>query len=307
KLNLEDCGLLKDNLKGIENLKGLKQLYIGYNFISKRDLARIFALKELEVLNISDCRPFGIEDDRSIDINGIKGLCKLKTLDMSNNGLCEEGVNEIFELSELRDLKIGSYWPDCGKLKNICKLSNLEKLNTGQNRMDENDMEGVTRLTNLKELSIPEAAFFSESVFDNIGRLNNSLVFLNLGSGIISKVKIIEKLAELTNLQELRLDCKSYFSETLCATLNRLTRLKALYLGTVNAKNFIACNKFSLASFSKLEVLDLRCTCVCEEFIVELSKLVKLRELTLNCLGIENVNDLFCINISAFPRGLLKL
>ncbi|KAI5169399.1 hypothetical protein PAEPH01_0681, partial [Pancytospora epiphaga] len=41
--------------------------------------------------------------------------------------------------------------------------------------------------------------------------------------------------------------------------------------------------------------------------IVELSKLVKLRELTLNCLGIENVNDLFCINISAFPRGLLKL
>ncbi|KAI5174977.1 hypothetical protein PAEPH01_2111, partial [Pancytospora epiphaga] len=307
KLNFEGCGLVEDDLKGIENLEGLKELYIGDNFIGRRDLDRIFKLKELEVLNMSKIRQFGEEYKRKINIGGIKALSKLNVLDLHNNSLDEEEINEIFELKELRELRIGFYWKHCGMLRNISNLINLVKLSIGKTGINENDMEGITNLKNLKELNMPGCVIYGEQVFDNIGKLNDSLRSLSIEYCTIWKRECMKKLAELTNLRELRFITTVPF-EILCDILEKLTCLRVLYLGTIDAEKFISCEKFPLLSLSKLEILDLKCIDVSDEFIKELNNLVNLKELSLTCMAENKNNDeIGCLDISVFPSGLRKL
>ncbi|KAI5169487.1 hypothetical protein PAEPH01_0759, partial [Pancytospora epiphaga] len=306
KLNLEGCGLVEDDLKGIEELEGLKELYIGDNFIGRRDLDRIFKLKELEVLNMSKIRLFSEEYNREVNINGIKALSKLMVLDLVNNKLHKENINEIFELKELRDLKIENYWTRYGTLRNISNLINLEKLSIKDFEIDKNDMEGITSLKNLKELNISGSYIYGERAFDNIGKLNDSLKLISIEKCYVHKEECMKKLVELTNLRELRLVTIMPF-EILCNILEKLTCLRVLYLGNVNAKEFISCKRFPLLSLSKLEILDLECIDLSSEFIKGLRNLVNLRELSLARIA-ENRNDeIGYLDVSVFPSGLRKL
>ncbi|KAI5169318.1 hypothetical protein PAEPH01_0610 [Pancytospora epiphaga] len=194
RLILEGCELVEDNLKGIEDLEGLKELYIGDNFIDRKDLDRIFKLKELEVLDMFNSKQFNMGYNRKVIIDSIKGLCKLKVLDLRNNRLHEENIDEIFELKELRDLRINIYWGHCGILRNISNLINLEKLNIGNAQIDENDMEGITSLKNLKELSMPGCDIYGERIFDNIGKLNGSLRSLSIEKCCVHEDECMNKL-----------------------------------------------------------------------------------------------------------------
>ncbi|KAI5181093.1 hypothetical protein PAEPH01_2790, partial [Pancytospora epiphaga] len=76
RVNLENCGLIENSLKGIEKLKKLKELYVGDNFIGKMDFARIFKCNELEVLSMPMSRLFAKEYNKSINI-GVNGIKKL--------------------------------------------------------------------------------------------------------------------------------------------------------------------------------------------------------------------------------------
>ncbi|KAI5173401.1 hypothetical protein PAEPH01_1944, partial [Pancytospora epiphaga] len=306
RLNLEVCGLLEDNLKGIEGLEELKELYVEDNFISKGDLNRIFKLKELQVLNMSKSKLFAEKCERKIDISSIKALSKLKILYMDNNGLYEKDIDEIFKLGELRELRMGNYGPSRGKLRNIFNLCKLEKLSIRGNEIDENDMKGITNLKNLRELSVARSKFYGERVFDNIGKLNDSLMLLNVGGCSISENVSIRRIAHLTNLQELLLMNYMPF-ETLCVILKNLTCLKVLYMGTVNARNFIDCENIPLVTLSRLEILNLSCTCVSNEFVAKLNKLVNLKEFTLMCLKNRNAEKSASLDISVFPSGLRRL
>ncbi|KAI5168679.1 hypothetical protein PAEPH01_0325 [Pancytospora epiphaga] len=307
-LNLEGCELVEDNFQGIEDLEGLKELDISDNFMGKRDLDRIFKLKELEVLNMSKSRQFGVAYNRNVNISiiGIKALSKLKVFDMGDNRLLEASINEIFELKELRDLRIEDYSLRCGMLRNISNLINLEKLSIKDAKMDENDIEGITSLKNLKELSISRSNIYGDRAFDNIGRLNDSLRSLIIEKCYIDADECMKKLVELTNLRELRFVTIMPF-EILCDILEKLTCLKVLYLGVVNAEEIISWDSFLLSLHSKLEILDLECIHVTNEFIKGLNNLVNLRELSLTCRT-ENKNDKTgYLDISVFPSGLQKL
>ncbi|KAI5171806.1 hypothetical protein PAEPH01_1671 [Pancytospora epiphaga] len=289
RLNLEECKLVEDNLKGIDDLKGLKELFIGHNLISKRDLNRIFKLKELEVLDMFNSRLFDKEHERKININGIKSLKKLKVLDMRDTRLHEKNIDGIFELKELRDLRIEDYWGHCEFFKNISNLINLEKVSIWRFKIDENDMESITSLKNLKELSMFGCGIYGDRAFDNIGKLNNSLRLLSIKVCNVHKNECIKKLIELTNLRELRLIINVSF-ETLCDILKKLTCLRVLYLCNMNTEEFISCENFPLPSLSKLEILDLKCIDLSDEFIKGLRNLVNLKELSLTCRT-ENKND----------------
>ncbi|KAI5170449.1 hypothetical protein PAEPH01_1438 [Pancytospora epiphaga] len=312
RLNLEGCGLVEDDLKGIDNLKGLKELFIGDNLISRKDLDRIFKLKELEVLNMFNSKQFNMGYKKKVNIDGIEALSKLKVLDLRNNRLHEKNINEIFELNELRDLRIEDYWAYCGMLRNISNLINLEKLSIWGFRIDENDMEGITSLKNLKELNMLQCYISGEKAFDNIGKLNDSLRLLSIEECNVRKEKCMKKLAELTNLRELRLVITVPF-EIFYDVLEKLTCLRVLDIGIIDARKLIKDEKFPSGSLSRLEILKLEYTDVTDEFfkglsdLVNLKELVNLREFSLTCSKVKNVEKLAIFDISVFPSGLRKL
>ncbi|KAI5173110.1 hypothetical protein PAEPH01_1851, partial [Pancytospora epiphaga] len=313
RLNLEGCGLVEGDLKGIENLEGLKELDISDNFIAEWDLDRIFKLKELEVLNMSKRRLFSEEYNREVNIKGIKALSKLMVLDLGNNKLHKENINEIFELKELRELRIDNYSSSYGTLRNISNLINLEKLSIWKFRIDGNGMEGITNLTNLRELNISGGEIRGEKVFDNIGKLNNKLAVLKFENGIKFESVIIKKLAKLTNLREFRFVHKNTSFAILCDVLEKLTCLRVLDMGIIDARKLIKDKKFLSLPLFKLEVLKLEYTYVNDEFfkelnnVVNLKELVNLREFSLKCSKDDNVRRLTIFDISVFPSGLRKL
>ncbi|KAI5169317.1 hypothetical protein PAEPH01_0609 [Pancytospora epiphaga] len=93
----------------------------------------------------------------------------------------------------------------------------------------------------------------------------------------------------------------------LCDILEKLTCLRVLYSGIVDAKEFIGCERFPLSLLSKLEILDLECIHVSNEFIKGLNNLVDLRELCLTCRTENKIDRKGCLDISVFPSGLRKL
>ncbi|KAI5173010.1 hypothetical protein PAEPH01_1837, partial [Pancytospora epiphaga] len=312
RLNLEGCGLVEGNLKGIEDLEGLKELYINENFIYEESLSRIFKLKELEVLNMSNSRQFVGACKREVNIDGIKALSKLKVLDLSNNRLREKNINEIFELKELKELRMGFFLSSCSRLKNIYNLRNLEKFSTGGNIISVDDMKGVTSLKNLKELNISmnnnnDNIVCEENIFDNVGKLKDSLEILNIEKKTAISKKSMKNILKLTNLRELRFADDNTTFVMFCDILNRMPRLRALYLGKVEVNEVIDWERVPLGRISKLEKLKLECDCVSDEFIGGLNKLVCLKELSLICLKGRADQNVVRLDILVFPSGLRKL
>ncbi|KAI5169569.1 hypothetical protein PAEPH01_0821 [Pancytospora epiphaga] len=306
KLSFEGCGFTEDDLIGINKLKMLKELHVGNNFISIDNSSRIFKLKELEVLNMSKNRQFIKGYKREINIGGIKALSKLKILDLSSNDICGNDIDEIFELSKLKELKMERCEFISEKLKNICKLRDLEKLSIAGNKISENDMEGITSLRKLKELDMAESKIWGVRAFDNIGMLNDSLKLLSIKDCSISEEVKVQRIAELTNLQELRL-IDNMFPWILCGILRSLPLLRVLHVGTVDVENFIGYDKLPYGTLSKLEILDLGCFKVNNEFIKDLSKLVNLKELSLTCERDYDAQNVVSLHISVFPSNLRKL
>ncbi|KAI5168408.1 hypothetical protein PAEPH01_0105 [Pancytospora epiphaga] len=303
RLNLEGCGLTENSLKEIDNLNGLKTLYIGDNFIDKRDIDKIFRLKELEVLSMPKCRLFVEEYYGYVDVDGIKALRMLKSLDISNNDLFDVEIDEIFELSELRDLRMKNCEINPGNLKKIYKLENLERLDISKNGIGKQDMDAVTNLKKLKELNMFNCWICGEQVFENVARLNNSLVVLDIAGYVIHSNQNINRVGGLTNLQELRLMENVPF-KTICDILKGMKCLRVLCLGTVDTESFIDNEK---APLELLKMLELKCTHVNTKFIEGLDKLTNLKELILVSTNSSYNFERSNLDISLFPRGLRKL
>ncbi|KAI5175447.1 hypothetical protein PAEPH01_2155, partial [Pancytospora epiphaga] len=267
----------------------------------------------LEVLNMFNSRRFGDVYSRKVSISGIKMLSKLKVLDIRDNRLHKKDINEIFELKELRDLRIEDYSLRYGTLRNISNLINLEKLSIGKTNIDEIDMESITGLKNLKELKMLWCNISGDKAFDNIGKLNDSLRLLSIESCHVHKKEYMKKLAELTNLRELRFIHNMTSFAILCDVLEKLTHLKALDMGTMDARELFEDKKFPSGSLSRLEILKLEYTYMTDEFfkglsnLVNLKELVNLRELSLTCSKDDNAGKLTILDISVFPSGLRKL
>ncbi|KAI5168677.1 hypothetical protein PAEPH01_0323 [Pancytospora epiphaga] len=95
--------------------------------------------------------------------------------------------------------------------------------------------------------------------------------------------------------------------------LEKLTCLRVLDIGTIDAREFIENKKFPSGSLSRLEILKLEYTDVNDKFFKELSdlvnlkELVNLRKLSLACSKDDNAGKLTILDISVFPSGLRKL
>ena len=174
------------------------------------------------------------------NINEIKALTKLKTLDLSNNQNLND-VTDFFStsnLSNLQELYINSITDAKTRtieLTGIKNLSNLTKVEATNNGI--NNIEPLTYLNYLKSLNLASNNISDISKLSNISGLET----LNLSSN--KSLKDIDTIKYLENLTELWLNENSNIENlmnVLCSTktvdnkkVYRLINLKNLHLDNV--------------------------------------------------------------------------
>ncbi|KAI5173436.1 hypothetical protein PAEPH01_1976, partial [Pancytospora epiphaga] len=116
RLNIEGCGLMDSCIAKIGVLRMLKELYVGGNFINSECLNKIFAIRGLSVLSMPRCELFLKDKKENVSIIGFRKLYKLNALDMSGNSLSYVNIEEIFNLSTLKELSLENCSLDTGML-----------------------------------------------------------------------------------------------------------------------------------------------------------------------------------------------
>ena len=124
------------DIKGIENLKDLKRLYLGGNYLENLD--GIEVLEKLEFLYLK-LNYIG-------EINHINELRNLKELNLDDNGI--KKIKGLDNLTALEFLSLS--YNEIEKIEGLDKLSNLKELSLDYNNI--NEIEGLDNLSNLKEL-----------------------------------------------------------------------------------------------------------------------------------------------------------
>ncbi len=226
-LDLNEIDFKKfSDIKGIENLKDLKNLILSGNFLENLD--GIEVLENLEFLYLK-INYLG-------EINHINELINLKELNIEDNG-----IKLIRGLDKLTNLEILSLsYNDIEKIENLGNLKNIRELYLDHNNIKE--IEGLENLTNLKILHLNDNEISEIKGLEDLINLNDlnledngiriirgldnltNVEFLSLSYNDIEK---IENLGNLKNIRELSLACNKIKE---IEDLENLTNLKELYL-----------------------------------------------------------------------------
>jgi len=170
-----------DDIKNLEKLTNLKELYLNGNKIS--EIKGLEKLTKLEVLDLSE--------NQITEIKGLNSLKDLTFLDLYKNLITE--IKGLDKLANLKDLHIGQ----CGiyNMKSLDNLKNLETL----------DIEGtkITEIKNLENLSNLQTLFLSSNQISFIKGLGSltKLRQLELNNNKISKIEGLDNLKNLEFLE----------------------------------------------------------------------------------------------------------
>ncbi|KKN48024.1 hypothetical protein LCGC14_0657100 [marine sediment metagenome] len=214
------------DIKGIENLKDLKKLSLGGNYLENLD--GIEVLEKLEFLylklnylgeinhinELRNLKVLNLEDNGIKIIRGLDNLTNLEILSLSYNEI--EKIENLENLKNIRELYL-----DCNSIKEIEGLDNLSNLKALYLNVNEiSEIKGLEDLTNLDVLNLEVNGIKIIRGLDNL----TNLEILSLSYNEIEK---IENLENLNNLKKLYLD---YNNINEIEGLDNLSNLKALYL-----------------------------------------------------------------------------
>jgi len=223
-----------------------------------------------------------------------------KVLDLGNCGLTEL-PDELFELTELEELKLGNgYWDyqkNYGKanfIKNVCpSISNLQALKALQINGEWHRKNQISDISFLEKLTSLQTLNLSCNQISDISFLKKltSLQTLNLSCNRISDVSFLKKL---TNLHTLHLGDNRISDYSF---LEKLTNLQTLDLGF---------NKISDYSFleklTDLQSLNLSTNKISDYFFLEKSNNLQSLNLSMNEISdysfLEKLTNLLSLNLS---------
>jgi len=165
-LYLDEIGFKKfSDIKGIENLKDLKNLSLSDN--SLENLDGIEVLENLEVLylklndlgeinhinELRNLKELNLEDNGIKIIRGLDNLTNLEILSLSYNEI--EKIENLENLNNLRELYLD--YNNIKEIEGLEKFSNLKALYLNANKISE--IKGLEYLTNLDELNLESNPF----------------------------------------------------------------------------------------------------------------------------------------------------
>ena len=153
------------DIKGIEKLKDLKELFLLGNFLE--DLDGIEVLENLEVLylklnylgeinhinKLTNLKELNLEDNGIKIIRGLDNLTNLEYLSLSYNEI--EKIENLENLKNLRELYLD--YNNIKEIEGLEKLTNLKILCLNANEISE--IKGLEELTNLDKLNLEDNPF----------------------------------------------------------------------------------------------------------------------------------------------------
>jgi internalin A len=148
--NFDGSELLIEDLKGIEQMSGLRRLNLGGNFIS--NIEPLASLEKLQHLDLSD--------NIITSLDALSELGRLYSLDISSNKLDE--IESLQGLSLLTYLNLRD-----NKVQDLTPLSNLRRLKLIS--LDNNEVHTLEPLMGLRLLTDLE---LSGNPLDDLGQLN---------------------------------------------------------------------------------------------------------------------------------------
>lgn len=214
--NLKIDGLTLKNLDGIENCKNLEVIYF-YSIVD--DLSKVEYLKNLDTIFITKLQNF----DNAID--SLKGLEKLKSLNMSGN-ITVKSMKRIEELSNnLVNIKLANVGIE--KIEGLKKFTNLKSIDlTTNNIKDITPIADIASINNITGLYLDGNKNISGNRSDytkeELEKINKIGEILDRDGEIILGV---EQFGLFTNYKNIKLKYKSLTSLEMFEGMTNLNKL----------------------------------------------------------------------------------
>lgn len=217
-------------LKEIELLPAIEFLGAGNTEITTATLKALQAKKSLKRLAIS----FAKIDDDSAKILGT--LASLEVLELrAQTTLTPEGLKEIFNLTNLRELTLSDRMVNDEVLADLAKLNHLAVLNVRSVFMTDAGINSIRRLKNLRTLRIFVGSSVSDEGLKQLAELNLRSLELTLSDVNDEKLK---ELRKFSSLKLLRLVNAVNVTDNGIPHLSELTDLKDLDLANASLTKY---------------------------------------------------------------------
>jgi hypothetical protein len=192
KLSIDSDGITGDGLKYLKGLGMLRTLRLTCPRLQDSGLQRVGELTQLDDLSFcADSCPYSTRVPsllRNTNLAGLKGLCRLKYLDLQHTKVGDASLKHVEAMTELENLNIeGCSISDIGlaSLKELTKLQNLnlkdteitdaglkflkglahlETLDLDNDDVTDVGLEHLKSLQNLKQLLLSDTAVTDEGV-----------------------------------------------------------------------------------------------------------------------------------------------
>mmetsp|Transcript_18248 Transcript_18248/g.27856 ORF Transcript_18248/g.27856 Transcript_18248/m.27856 type:complete len:257 (-) Transcript_18248:422-1192(-) len=159
-------------------------------------------------------------------LEGLKGLTKLRKIDLGANRIREMNPDELGGLVNLEELWLGKNKIE--EIKGLEKLTKLRRLDIQSNRLTKLQ-NLVTQKDTLEELYLAHNGLDNEGLMEETGLALN---FACLSTLDLSRNKLSEgqPLSHLNTLEELWLSSNQFASYDSIQSLSKLTNLEGIYL-----------------------------------------------------------------------------
>ncbi|EFC41086.1 predicted protein [Naegleria gruberi] len=257
--------LFEEEMKFISPLGNLKKFhFISKGRIKEEAVKDLSTLKKLEELHL---------DNNLITACNFPYLENMKSLNLQNNRIGNEGAINLCSLSNLTELNLSNNLIGGQGLKYFYKLSQLKILNLSSNQVGDVGANYLSENVKLENLSLKESLIGEEGLrnFGNLKLLKylmlnnnkignglkylsncNELEYLHVGSNDIGDESVIELFrSEFRNLIHLDIS-HNYVSYKCCDVISKMNQLKEL-----NISNNPSIGDTGLSLLSPLSIIKL--------------------------------------------------
>ena len=276
-LNLEGCKISDDSLASISQRETLKRLRLGKTTVSDNGLVSLKAMKQLELLDLSDCNQI-----TSDGLANLSGLTKLRNLSIGSPLIADDGLKHLVALTNMVALSLKGCAVTDAKFDALAGMSKLKEFDMFRTRGGDRALGVISNCKEITKLKLRDSAITNKGLIEHITKFEN-LTSMDLGETQISDEALIA-IGKLSKLEDLNL-LRTKVTSAGVAELGRL-KLKRLNLDDIASIGDSVVQH--VAKIPSLEFLHLGKTAITDSGLQGLAPLANLKDLILNDTAITD-------------------
>lgn len=270
-INLEGCNITDDALLSLAKQENLKRLRLAKTKISDVGLSRIREMKQLELLDLSDCSSI-----TSAGLVHLKGLSKLRNLSIGSPLINDVGLQHLSPLTNMVAISLKECAISDAKSDALSGMTKLKEFDIFKTRAGDRTLGVVAGATEMSKLKLRDSAITNQGLVEHISKFQN-LIALDLGETETTDqaLVVIGKLSKLEDLNLLR-------TKVTAAGVASLTGLKLKRLNLDDIPSVGDGVVAHIAKIKSLEFLHLGKTAITDAGLQGLAPMTNLKDLILN-------------------------